>query len=229
MKAIRVKKNKNYTTINNEYIFNKNLSLKAKGLLTHLLALPEKWKLYVEEVESWHKDGRRAVYSAFKELSELGYIERKQIRNKGKIERWDYIVYEKPLCLNLHVQNEDVENEDVQKEQLSSTYNNKDLIKLNTKKDSLAYPEELNLEAWNFWKKYRKEEFRKSYKSIGEAAAIKKLLSISKDSNIQKAIILQSIENGWMGLFPLKEVKSTKVDEIKSEYLRGLELIKKQF
>ena len=60
MKRIRVVKDKNFTTINNEFIFNKDMSLKAKGLLCHLLALPNDWKLYVEEVEKWHKDGKRS-------------------------------------------------------------------------------------------------------------------------------------------------------------------------
>ena len=71
MKRIRVKKSTNYTTINNEFIFNKNLTLKAKGLLCHLLALPNDWKLYVEEVEKWHKDGKSAIYSAFKPATEF--------------------------------------------------------------------------------------------------------------------------------------------------------------
>ena len=79
MKRIRVVKDKNFTTINNEFIFNKDMSLKAKGLLCHLLALPNDWKLYVEEVEKWHKDGKKAIYSAFKELTQFGYIERSQI------------------------------------------------------------------------------------------------------------------------------------------------------
>ena len=50
MKRIKVVKDKNFTTINNEFIFKKELSLKAKGLLVHLLALPDHWKLYFEEV-----------------------------------------------------------------------------------------------------------------------------------------------------------------------------------
>ena len=89
MKRIRVEKNKNFTTINNEFIFNKNMSLKAKGLLCHLLALPNYWELYVEEVEKWHKEGKKAIYSAFKELIDLGYVERNQKREKGKKKtRW---------------------------------------------------------------------------------------------------------------------------------------------
>ena len=83
MKKILVKKSSNFTTINNEFIFNKGLSLKAKGLLCHLLALPKDWSLYVEEVEKWHKDGKHSVYTAFRELCNRGYIERTQKRESG--------------------------------------------------------------------------------------------------------------------------------------------------
>ena len=160
MKLIRVKKDNNFTTINNEFIFNKNLSLKAKGLLCHILALPNDWKLYVEEVEKWHKDGKRAIYSAFKELKENGYLERQQNRSNGKIVGWDYIIYEKPYTQKLHVQNVDVENVDVQNQPLLNTNNTKDLIKLNTnnsKTEGIEYPFELNVEAWESWKDFRKK------------------------------------------------------------------------
>ena len=71
MKKILVKKSSNFTTINNEFIFNKDMSLKAKGLSCHLLALPETWDLYVEEVEKWHKDGKKAIYSALRNFQSL--------------------------------------------------------------------------------------------------------------------------------------------------------------
>lgn len=135
MKRIRVEKSKNFTTINNEFIFNKNLSLKAKGLLCHLLALPNDWKLYVEEVEKWSTDGKSAIYSAFKELTSNGYMKREQIREKGKIVSWDYIVFEKPHTDFQEVENQDVEILDVENRPLLNTNNTKDLYKLNTNKD----------------------------------------------------------------------------------------------
>lgn len=208
MNRIRVKKNKNFTTINNEFIFNKNLSLKAKGLMCHLLALPENWKLYVSEVNKWHKDGSRAIYSAFNELIELGYIKREQLREKGKIKGYDYTVYEKPYMQNAHVENVHVENA-----ALLNTNKNNNLLKLNNNN----YIEELekigiNVEAWLYWKEYRKEQFRLTYKPMGEKAALKKLLRLSNnDKLIQLKIIEQSVENSWKGLFELKDIKKSKV------------------
>ena len=232
MKLIRVKKDNNFTTINNEFIFNKNLSLKAKGLLCHILALPNDWKLYVEEVEKWHKDGKRDIYSAFKELKENGYLEREQNRSNGKIVGWDYIIYEKPYTQKLHVQNVDVENVDVQNQPLLNTNNTKDLIKLNTnnsKTEEIEYPFELNVEAWETWKDFRKKEYRKSYKNLGEKAAIKKLLKLSTSKEEQALILEQSMENGWIGIFALKSEKNRKINDLMNEYNKGLEILNKQF
>ena len=222
MKRIRVEKSKNFTTINNEFIFNKNLSLKAKGLLCHLLALPNDWKLYVEEVEKWSTDGKSAIYSAFKELTSNGYMKRKQIRDKGKIVSWDYIVFEKP-----HTDFQEIEKLDVENQPLLNTN-----IKLNTNntKTERDYPFELNIDAWNLWKEFRKEQFRTTYKPLGEAAAISKLLRISNNNKEHQAqIIQQSIENGWKGLFELKTEKQTKVQKILSNYHKGLEMINKEY
>jgi len=232
MKLIRVKKDQNFTTINNEFIFNKNLSLKAKGLLCHILALPNDWKLYVEEVEKWHKDGKRAIYSAFKELKENGYLEREQNRSNGKIVGWDYIIYEKPYTQKLHIQNVDVENVDVQNQPLLNTNNTKDLIKLNTnnsKTEGIEYPFELNVEAWESWKEFRKKEYSKSYKNLGEKAAIKKLLKLSTSKEEQALILEQSMENGWIGIFALKSEKKRKINDLMNEYNKGLEILNKQF
>ena len=222
MKRIRVEKNKNFTTINNEFIFNKNLSLKAKGLLCHLLALPNDWRLYVEEVEKWSTDGKSAIYSAFKELTSNGYMKREQKREKGKIVSWDYIVYEKP-----HTDFQEVENLHIENQPLLNTN-----IKLNTNntKTERDYPFELNLDAWELWKAFRKEQYRTIYKPLGEAAAISKLLRISNNNKEHQAqIIQQSIENGWKGLFELKTEKQTKVQKIISNYQKGLEMINKEY
>jgi len=222
MKRIRVEKSKNFTTINNEFIFNKNLSLKAKGLLCHLLALPNDWKLFVEEVEKWHKDGKKAIYSAFKELTESGYMKREQKRSNGKFEGYDYIVYEVPYTQKRNTEKRYAEN--------GTLLNTNIKVNTNINKTEGDYPFELNLDAWNLWKEFRKEQFRTTYKPLGEAAAISKLLRISNNNKENQAqIIQQSIENGWKGLFEIKTEKQTKVQKILSNYHKGLEMINKEY
>ena len=221
MKKILVKKSSNFTTINNEFIFNKEMSLKAKGLLCHLLALPETWDLYVEEVEKWHKDGKKAIYSAFKELSALGYVERTTQREKGKIVKWDYVVYEKPLSQKVEVEKLQVENAPL----LNTN------IKLNTdiiKKEVFDFEqlEELNVEVWKKWRAYRKETFRLTYKPIGEKAAIGKLMRLSQGCHeVQEQIIQQSIENGWKGIFDLKEQKQSKTKSALDNWQKARNMI----
>ena len=232
MKLIRVKKDNNFTTINNEFIFNKNLSLKAKGLLCHILALPNDWTLYVEEVGKWHKDGKDAIYSAFKELSTNGYMKREQIRQNGKFKGYDYIVFEKPNMDNPETDKPETDKPNTENPQLLNTNSNKDLIKLNTnnsKSEGINYPIELNVEAWESWKDFRKKEYRKSYKDLGEKAAIKKLLKLTQSKEEQALILEQSMENGWIGIFALKSEKKRKINDLMNEYNKGLEILNKQF
>ena len=221
MKKILVKKSENFTTINNEFIFNKEMSLKAKGLLCHLLALPKDWDLYVEEVEKWHKDKKDSVYSGFKELIALGYVERTQKRESGKFKGFDYIVYEIPIREKPKTEKPKTENP-----QLLNTD-----IKLNTditKKEEFDFQdlEELNVEVWKKWREYRKEQFRTSYKPIGEKAAIGKLMRLSQGCHeVQEQIINQSIENGWKGIFDLKQEKQSKTKSALDNWQKARNMI----
>ena len=197
------------------------MSLKAKGLLCHLLALPESWDLYVEEVEKWHKDKKDSIYSGFKELMNLGYVERIQKREAGKFKGFDYVVFEKPKRDLSETVMSKTENP-----QLLKTY-----IKLNTdiiKKEEFDFEEleELNVEVWKKWRAYRKETFRLTYKPIGEKAAIGKLMRLSQGCHeVQEQIIQQSIENGWKGIFNLKEQKQSKTKSALDNWEKARNLI----
>lgn len=75
-------------------------------------------------------------------------------------------------------------------------------------KDEIVYPfdSETFLDAWKLWKKFKKEQFKFTYKNIGEQSALIKLSKISNlNDEIAIKIIIQSIENGWKGLFELKD------------------------
>ena len=96
MEVIRVIKNKNYTTISNQLFKNKTISLKAKGLMAYLLSLPNDWNLSINGIVACSKEGRRSIGNTIKELISAGYIERKQVRDKGKFIGYDYFVFEQP-------------------------------------------------------------------------------------------------------------------------------------
>ena len=73
--VIRVHKNKNFTIISNEALFEKPpLSMSAKGLLCFMLALPDDWNYSIDGLVAVSKEGRHAVKSTLKELKERGYL-----------------------------------------------------------------------------------------------------------------------------------------------------------
>tara|TARA_Y100000004_G_scaffold145069_1_gene165438 strand:- start:415 stop:1056 length:642 start_codon:yes stop_codon:yes gene_type:complete len=125
MKKIVVKKKTDFTVISNVFLRDERLSLKSKGLLAYVLSLPNDWVLYVSELANHHKDGTSAIYSAFKELTELGYVRRKRERIDGKLGGIDYIISETPILENLNVENLNQENLNQENQQLLNTNNNK--------------------------------------------------------------------------------------------------------
>ena len=105
-KVTRIK-NANYTTISNVFLRDKELSLKAKGLLSTILSLPENWDFSIKGICATIKEGTTAVYSAIDELKERGYCKVVTNRNeKGMIVGNDYTFYEDPSMENLNVGNQ---------------------------------------------------------------------------------------------------------------------------
>ena len=98
MAKIRVFKETDYTVLDNGIFRDKNLSLKARGLLVTMLSLPEKWNYTIEGLSVILKDGKDSIRSTLKELEEVGYLVRNRIRNdKGQLTETEYIVYEKSV------------------------------------------------------------------------------------------------------------------------------------
>lgn len=97
MAIFRVEKTKDFTLMSNHHLRNKTLSLKAKGLLSLMLSLPDTWDYTLKGLASICSEGIDAIRTAVKELEQHGYIVRKQLRNeKGRIRDMEYIIYERP-------------------------------------------------------------------------------------------------------------------------------------
>lgn len=98
MAVMRVHKNKNYTVMSNNHFKEKKMSLKAKGLLSLMLSLPDDWDYSVKGLATLSKDGKDSVMSALKELEEFGYLKRTKIINKfGHFKGYDYDIFECPI------------------------------------------------------------------------------------------------------------------------------------
>jgi hypothetical protein len=97
MPVFRVEKNKSYTVMSNHHLRNRTLSLKAKGLLSQMLSLPEDWDYTLTGLASINRESKDAIRSAVKELEEAGYVVRRQTTDrKGKFGSNEYVIYESP-------------------------------------------------------------------------------------------------------------------------------------
>ena len=97
MAVFRIEKSRDYTVMSNHHLRNRRLSLKAKGLLSMMLSLPEEWNYTTRGLSSICKEGTDSIGTALKELERAGYIVRNRLRDsKGKIMDVEYVIYETP-------------------------------------------------------------------------------------------------------------------------------------
>jgi len=220
MSVIRVNKTKDYTVMSNCHLRDTNLSLKAKGLLSMMLALPEDWDYSISGLVSICKEKETAVTSALDELKTYGYLKvTKLMPNETENGRFGYCydVFEKPVessekqgVENLGLEIQGVENQgqlntnklstkksntkDVKKERKSSSYN--EIL------DSMVTDPKLK-EALIEFIKMRKLS-KKPPTDHALELLIKKLYKLSSNPETQIAIVEQSILNNWQAFYPLK-------------------------
>lgn len=97
MSIMRVHKTKNFTVMSNYHFKERGMSLKAKGLLSLMLSLPDDWNYSVSGLVKLSKDGKDSVMSALTELEKYGYLARIRLTNeKGQFNGVEYHIYEEP-------------------------------------------------------------------------------------------------------------------------------------
>ena len=97
MAVFRVEKNSGYTVMSNNHLRNRNLSLKAKGLLSQMLSLPEDWDYTLQGLARINRESIDAIRQAIRELEQAGYIQRSRERDeKGRLRGADYVIFELP-------------------------------------------------------------------------------------------------------------------------------------
>lgn len=120
MSVFRVEKTKNYTIMSNYHLKEKEMSLKAKGLLSLMLSLPDTWDYTIAGLVSICKENETAIKSGLNELRQFGYLQiikkMPNETNTGRIE-YEYIIHEKPIqedkkqgIENLYIENQPIEN-----------------------------------------------------------------------------------------------------------------------
>lgn len=205
MPVFRVEKNKDYTSMSNYHLKDERLTLKAKGLLSLMLSLPEEWDYSVRGLEKICLESKNTINSILNEIERYGYLKRKRIYENGKITNWEYLIFEKSQTeYDLHPKNEDIENQDIENWDNNKILNNKLLN--NNKKEIIKekrYFEDDNLN--DLFKDFL--SMRKKIKAVNSDRAITLLINkLSKyDDKTKIKMIENSIENSWKGIYEPKE------------------------
>ena len=101
MAVFRIERTRDYTVMSNHHLRNEKLSLKAKGLLSMMLSLPEDWNYTTRGLAKICKEGVDAIGGALRELEAAGYIVRYKLRDRhGRISDTEYVIYEQPQPKN---------------------------------------------------------------------------------------------------------------------------------
>ena len=206
MSVVRINKTKDYTVMSNHHFKNKRLSLKAKGLLSQMLSLPDNWDYTIAGLCAINKENETAIKSALDELKECGYLVVSKLMpnqtDSGRIE-YVYDIYEQPIEKQ-GIENLPLEIQPVEKQR---QLNIKELKtkKLNTKDIITNYTNDVELiealEGFNDMRKSIKKPLtERAWKII-----FSKLDSIATDSSGKIAVLNQSIEHSWQSVYPIKE------------------------
>lgn len=232
MAVFRIEKNNNYTTMSNCHFRDKNLSWKAKGILSNMLSLPDDWDYSLAGLSTLSSDGMTATRSAIKELEEHGYLIRRPIRKDGKIADWEYIIYEcpemarlqsgKPALDNLFVENQQIENNTQLNTKESNT--NKSTTKEKKKERKTSYDDILS--------RIEDESLRELYyEYIKMRTMIKKPMTdraltmlINRVNELepnsidrQKKMLETAIMNNWKSVYPIKDDAQNKYQQTNNQ------------
>ena len=227
--VFRVNKTGKYTVMANIHLRDMNLSLKAKGLLSQMLSLPQDWDYSIEGLVSINRESQSAIKAALDELKQNGYVVvNKLLPDKTKSKRIEYIydIYEAPHQAYgfQGVENQEVENQEVDFQAVENRrQQNKDIqsteeqnTEVQSTENKVFASAELN-EAFEQWLRYKKER-QQTYRETGLQTLIRKLKKAESDygSHATAEAIYTSITNGWAGLF-FDKLKKPELDETKTD------------
>ena len=225
MAVIRTIKNENYTTMCNTHLRDKNLSLKAKGLLSMMLSLPDKWHYSVKGLEGICKESKNTINSVLNELEDNNYLVRRRRYCNGKISEWEYIIFENNENHDeelLHLKNEDIENEDLEiqdienrdvykitKELNTKELNTNEYKEKNIKKESVnsviaEYTENKDLQDALHDFVDMRTKARKPLTVRAMKLSLSKLNELALDDVTKIAIVNQSIVHSWLTFYKLQ-------------------------
>lgn len=227
MSKIRVHKTSNFTVMSNYHFREKKMSLKAKGLISLMLSLPDDWNYSVSGLVKLSKDGKDGVMSALAELEKFGYLQRERITNsRGQFAGIEYNIYEqpqaeKPIAVNpISVKpiegKAPAENPTQLNINLLNNLFNKLLYILNTK----------DMELVELYQEYIKvrESVKAPLTESGLESLVRRAKRLSKGNiRIEKEMLEAAIRNNWKDIYLPREqelefIKNEGLEELRSFY-----------
>lgn len=227
MAVIRVNKTADYTVMSNTHFREKGMSLKAKGILSLMLSLPDSWDYSVAGLTALSKDGKDSVMGALNELEQFGYLIRARVNDeKGRFAGYDYDIYEnpqsgkpkevEPYSGNPNTDNPSQYNTKQSNTKQSNTYEIKDKKerKKGTSFDTLIeqYSNgDDEVKEWlGEWLKVRKAK-RAAMTDKAIELNLQKVYDYARQSNMTVVAYLQEVvRKGWVAFYPIEKYSNPK-------------------
>ena len=224
MAVFRVDKTADYTVISNTHLREREMSLKAKGLLSLMLSLPDNWDYSIEGLVAICKESETAIKSTLGELKKFGYLDITRNRTSAGLFDYVYTVFEKPQVVNPKVDNPPTDNPPTDNPSVENVGQLNTNI-LNTKKENTKQSntnkqkdvyfdnnEELNDAFKDFIKMRNKIKKPMTDNAIKRAINnLDKLAGTDDDLAIQ--IVNQSVDHCWQDFYPLKSYDGVRGKE----------------
>ena len=235
MPVVRVHKTRDYTVMSNAHFREKGMTLKAKGLHSLMLSLPEDWDYSIAGLTTLSKDGKDSVMSALNELERFGYLQRTRVTDeKGKFAGYDYDIFEQPQTENPYAENPNTDKPNTENppqyitNQSITKKSNTNVIEIKKERKGKAAANSFDLLIENYletinpfevdevrgllqeWLKVRKAK-RAAMTDKAIELNLQKLNEVAATSNMSVAEYLKEvIMRGWQTFYEIKDYSQGK-------------------
>ncbi len=221
MSVVRVHKNANFTVMSNYHFKEKKMSLKAKGLLSLMLSLPDDWDYSIAGLATLSKDGKDGIMSALGELEKFGYLARTRLTNdRGQFAGVEYNIFESP-------QEKPVSEKPISGNENSEKPNSEKPTQLNTNSINYLFDLlfiELSTKDVELIAAYRdyitmRDEMNMPLTEISLKKLIERAKRLSNNNvRIEKVLLENATINQWKNVYPPRESELARLnDEMKNE------------
>lgn len=214
MSVFRINKTNNFTIMSNTHFKEKKMSLKAKGLLSLMLSLPDDWDYSIAGLAALSKDGKDSVMSALSELEKFGYLTRtRMVNSKGQFAGVEYNIYENPVAEKPNQEKENLEKPNAAEQPQSITNS---INHLEDKLFELLSTKEKDVELIALYRDYiqMREEIEAPLTETGLENLIARAKRLSKDSlKIEKILLETAIINNWKNIYPPRESELARLSQ----------------